>query len=377
MNIEHFDLIIIGSGPVALSALLHALDQSMKVALIGQIPPPPPTTPILTSRSVLLNQTSRQLLHDIAAWPKEHVAPCDTMHLYGGANTTGGHLHAHDAAADQLGDVVSLPQIIAALYSRCLQRMADWTHYNISPHQLDQEQQRITLQTGQCLQAQHIWGCDGRDSWLRQQLEIRTKRASYEDTAYNAIVSHQNHHNHSAWQRFFNSGTLALLPSIHPFRSIAIWTTFVPVTDSLAQLRYQLQHSHHPYGIISDISDLQTLSVRPFIAQQLHRQNMAILGDAAVHLHPMAGQGLNLGLYGLAQLTRELSCHKVPNYSRWAKQVSCRQNMLYHSLQTIRYHGLNGPLASIWQASLPSLSLLPPLRHALIHVASSAQNGLV
>jgi len=222
---------------------------------------------------------------------------------------------------------------------------------------------QVTLENGERIRANLLVGADGRGSFVRRQAGIELDTLDYQQTAICCAIQTAMPHLATARQAMLPTGTLALLPladiteedKARPehWQSV-VWT--LPRNDALALLEEDERviadklaaASHYELGAIEQIESIASF---PLTAQQAKRyvqDNLVLIGDAAHGVHPLAGQGLNLGMLDVKALSEQL----MHDYARSG-------NKLWGSNQTLRsYERLRRPHNSLMMHSFSALNWL-------------------
>lgn len=315
-------VIIIGGGLVGgLTALL--LKKGGVSALILDAGPRPDSAKALAQmnpRVLALNAASLRLMQYTDVWSRvSRHQPYSGMQVI---NRDGrGELMFGEASIaapmprDWLGSMVE-PSLLNAAIAETLSEQTIDIRYQVSVQRIEQTPQgwQVTLADGQRLFTPLLIGADGAQSMVRQQAHIGLDELDYDQTALTCAIRTQQTHQHVARQIFLPTGPLALLPMASPdatqqghWQSI-VWTLPSDHAAELAQLSDEAfaqqltQASQHWLGEVMEVQSRAQFPLRARQAQHYVCDGLALVGDAAHVIHPLAGQGVNLGCLDAAQL---------------------------------------------------------------------------
>ncbi len=325
---EQVDIVIVGAGMVGLTTALALADSGLQIS-------------ILESRDVALERVanqliaqqaqgydprvsaltcaSQQILAHIGAWPAmaaARVSPYTDMDVWDGEGT--GHIHfcSRELHEPTLGHIVENRVTVAAL----LQQLAEHPDLTLRSGvqvsglsaPLAGDQRRLTLTDGTELQTQLVIACDGALSRTRQMAGIPLLEWDYGHHAIVTTVTTEQPHQATAWQRFTDDGPLAMLPLADPHRCSLVWSTSpghardLQALDDDAFCQALGQAFEHRLGAITGSDPRHCFPLRQRHAKDYVRPGIAVIGDAAHTIHPLAGQGVNLGLLDAAALADTL-----------------------------------------------------------------------
>ncbi len=249
---------------------------------------------------------------------------------------------------------------------------------------------RMTLASGKQLRAPLLLACEGRNSPTREASGIRVARWKYDHTAIISAFNHTKNHNNVAHEIFYPAGPFALLPLNPGTRSALVWT--VSPKDvigllALSERAFIAEISKRAGGLLGEISLAAPRSAFPLgfhHAAQITARRLALVGDAAHGMHPIAGQGLNLGFRDVAALVEVLvegarlgldlgDAQLLSRYERWRSVDSLAVAVATDSLT--RLFGIPGrPASAIRRFGLGAVQKLPPLK-ALFMNEARGKNG--
>ena len=171
-----------------------------------------------------------------------------------------------------------------------------------------QDRAIVTLADGTVLTAQLVVAADGRRSALREAAGIRSSRWTYPNTAIVTMIGHERDHGGVAAELFYPSGPFAVLPMLGGFRSAIVWTVDAANAPGMLKLGPRglaSEIERHTGGYLGKVEVIAPASCYPLSfhhAESYVAERLALVGDAAHGIHPIAGQGLNMGLRDVAAL---------------------------------------------------------------------------
>jgi ubiquinone biosynthesis UbiH/UbiF/VisC/COQ6 family hydroxylase len=312
-----FDVIVVGGGLVgaSLAATLEPLGYS--VALVEPHGAPRlPAAGAWDSRIYSISPGSAALLARCGAWsdvPPERICRIEAMQIYGDDVTASLRFSAYDAGLRELAFVVENGTLHHALWQRVAQSSGIRVYSPASCVSLLWEERKACLELagGERLTAELVVGADGADSWVREQAGIETARMPYGETGVVANFAVSRPHRGVAYQWFGRHGVLALLP-LPGDRMSMVWSTpDARAQDLLALTPDALcdavaEASGYAVGSLSLATPAAGFPLKLQRVSRLVGAHVALVGDAAHSLHPLAGQGVNLGFRDVRDLAAVL-----------------------------------------------------------------------
>lgn len=319
-----FDLLIIGGGMVgaclaALAAHDRALSQ-LRIALLDANPPSlPPGGHDVDLRVSAISRGSQRILDTFGAWtsiPTRFVSAYTHMTVWdaGGRPRGPGSIHFSADATNQpdLGAIVENRRLLWAIYGSPPMRRVTVLRAELSHLVLEPQRAVVTIGDGRSITAGLVVGADGADSRSRKLAGIEVGGWSYEQRAFVTHVATEHHHEHTAWQRFLPAGPIAFLP-LADGRSSIVWTTTPAHAQQLLDVTDERLASELAEAIGGILGRVDARGPRgQFPLRLAHARSytcprFALVGDAAHAVHPLAGQGVNLGFLDCAALIETLS----------------------------------------------------------------------
>ncbi|HTP97064.1 MAG TPA: UbiH/UbiF family hydroxylase [Burkholderiales bacterium] len=383
-----FDVIIVGAGLVgaSLACALRATD--LDLALVEAGPPPQPVRDGWDSRLYAISPGSVDFLDAIGAWQRidlERICPVTDMEIFGDDGRARLDFSAYAAGVAELCSIVEAGALARALWA-CLAELGgvelvcparcaalDWSG----------ECARLQLEDGRELRGKLIVAADGAGSWVRACSAIRVTTLAYRQTAVVANFSCAEPHRDTARQWFRADGVLALLP-MPGARVSMVWSTSEQHATELLALSTEdlavqvADASGACLGALTLVTPPRAFDLSLQKVDRLIAPRLALAGDAAHNVHPLAGQGVNLGLQDARELARVLAGRGVQTdcgdyrllrrYERARREDILTLQFTTHALQ--RLFAADGRTAGwLRNTGLALANHLPPLKHALIERA--------
>jgi len=322
---QQFDILVVGGGMIGSALALGLSRQGWQVGLIEGAPAASLMAPAEPASSVddfeprvsAISLASQRLLEELGAWPKVQASRhCGyrEMTVWDGDGTGRIHFDAAELHARSLGTIVENRNIVRALFESLSDssvqlldgvRVKAWSRG-----------QGVELEDGRCLAARLVVGADGALSRLRQWSGLATREWDYDQQAIVCTVRTSQNHRYTAWQRFSPTGPLAFLPLLNEagdehFCSI-VWSQDTLEARRLMALETESFRKELEAAIERELGEVLAVSRRfAFPLRQRHAKDyiadgLALVGDAAHTIHPLAGQGANLGYGDVRALLEEL-----------------------------------------------------------------------
>jgi 2-octaprenylphenol hydroxylase len=316
------DICVIGNGIIGKVAALALAQAGLSVTLLTPPAAQPKTAPAgWDVRVYALNQVAHALLSSLRVWDAldaARIAPVDAMVVNGDGPQSGGRLafDAYSARAGLLAWIVEDSNLNAAL-DAALRFAHNLKVVSARALRLEQDERRATvhLDNGATVAAALVVGADGGQSWVRAQCDIGIDFRPYGQRAVVANFSTELPHHGAAHQWFTSAeGIIALLPL--PGNQVSlVWSAPDALADTLmqeplSQLAGRLTAlPRQPFGKLAPLEpeNVKALPLALIRPHAIVSQRVALVGDAAHVIHPLAGHGMNLGFADVTTLLQVLA----------------------------------------------------------------------
>jgi 2-octaprenyl-6-methoxyphenol hydroxylase len=385
MKTERYQIVIVGAGLVGAAAALALGRQGLRVALIERQPPSVPDE-AWDTRIYAITPANQRFLERIGAWQRMdagRVQPVFRMDVAG--DTSGAiRLDAYESGVSHLAAIVESGRLQHALWQAIEADGNVALHCPATIASLERGEAftRIALADGSLLEAELVVGADGAASRIREWAGLGSTLTPYGQSGVVANFECERPHRGTAFQWFFDSDILAWLPLTRNCMSM-VWSTRTAHADELvaldaAELVAKVQAAGHDrLGTLRLLTPAAAFPLRLIRVEAAVAPGVALIGDAAHGVHPLAGQGVNLGFGDAEALVEVLAQHRrthlgdvriLQAYARQRAEPVQRMQALSHGL-----HHLFADSRAAWlrNAGMTIVNQLPPLKAALVREAMS------
>jgi len=387
-----FDILIIGGGMVGASLACALRETPFRIGVIEAVPLAAPSQPSYDDRTIALAYGSRRIFESIGLWGDvaPEASPIERIHISDRGRFGFTRLSAADAGLPALGYVVANRALGAALLKQMeAAKNIEWLcPAEMQDIQFAPEAATVTVRhrdTHKIFTARLVVAADGAHSAVRQHAGIEVARTEYCQSAIVTNVTASLPHGNTAYERFTDTGPLAILP-LPDSRCAVVWSAKEQEAEkilALSDIEFLNRLQERFGGRLGTFSRLGKRAAYPLALTKVKehvRPRLALIGNAAHTVHPVAGQGFNLGLRDVAALSEVLTDGARANrdigdvsvlrlYFDWRKRDNQVTSLFTNSL--IRIFSNNFlPLAFARNAGLIAADLLPPVKRGFIRMTS-------
>jgi len=399
------DVIIVGGGMVGLTFANALILNGFSVAILESSAQTPAwNAEHYEQRVSAITRASQRILENLGVWQNilaMRVSPFQEMQVWDAGGNGQIHFDAADIGQAYLGHIIENSVIQLALQQKIEQLIEQQAQQQtalhwlqgVTPKQLtiNDDNVNVSLDNNIHINAKLIVGADGANSWVRQQTKISVHTTDYQQTAIVANVRTERAHLSTAWQRFLPTGPLAFLPLGNGECSI-VWSTTPQAAQELLEsddTRFKQQLAEAFNYRLGEIVTSSPRAAFPLYAQHAEHYvtpRLALIGDAAHTIHPLAGQGVNLGFADAAtllevlndarQLKRDIGTMRVlRRYERWRKTENLLMLNTMTGFKTL-FGSRNPLLTSLRNLGLNLTNNLAPVKNTIMRHAMGLEGDL-
>lgn len=393
MNNEQFkyDIILIGAGPIGLTMAITLAQHGFKIAVVEKAPISFIENPQHDGRGYALSYGTIMIFKALDLWDfiKDTASPIKSIHVQENKTPCYLNFEAHhinnDGAMGYLIESHTLREMLWHGYKQQKDNIRLITEADIL--NFTQNAQQVTLELkDEMLSAPLLIAADGRHSSFKEKLNIQSKTFPYDHHALVTRFAHTNPHHHCAYEYFYPSGPFAILP-LNGNESSLVWCDKPDIVKTLKTLNNE-DFAAHIYERFPDLGNITCKADRfsyplsAILSEKLYHGRVVLLGDAAQAIHPVAGQGLNLGMRGLAELAEHIVNARLHGqdwgdsfvldaYQKKILRTRRKFFILMHGL--VKLYGIDfKALSIIRNIGLEIVNRLPPLKHMMMKEAMGA-----
>ena len=338
-------------------------------------------------RALALSVATINILASIGIWqmlPVDKVGRFREMYVWDKNSKGKIHFNSADICQPELGYVIE-QSVIQELLNSSMGRLAGVSIVrgcSIASYIVDNNQVSVQLTDGSQLTAQLLVGADGVNSKARQVVGIENMVHDYDQRAVVSMVTTTLSHGDVARQRFLDNGPLAFLPMYDPYTSAIVWSTNPEHAHELMDMTSRDFNSELQLAFDNELGEVKNSGPRlgyPLTRAQAKNycsDRFALIGDAAHSVHPLAGQGANLGILDAASLSevivsarnkrRNIASRSVlRRYERWRKGENYQMMIILDGFKYV-FENQAAVVRNLRGFALSSVNILPYIKHLIM-----------
>ncbi len=394
------DILIVGGGLNGPALALALAEGGLTSLILDATPPEAAASDSFDGRAYALSIASIRMLKALGIWEEvaDHAQPILDIKVSDGRPGEGAsplflHFDHHEIEEGPMGHMIEDRYLRRALHTACeaSEKITTEAPVRVTAQETGPATATVTLENATTRTARVLIGCDGRQSGTATRAGIRRTGWEYNQTSLVCAIAHERPHDATAHQFFMPSGPLAILP-LPGNRSSIVWTETTARAAAIQALdddAYLTELRPRFGSFLGEISLTGTRFTYPLalsLAESFTAPRLALAGDAAHGLHPLAGQGLNLGFRDVAALAETLIDAKrrgedigaplvLARYAQWRRFDTA---MLSAATDTVnRSFSNDNPLLRLTRdLALGTLNALPAARRTLIREAAGLTGDL-
>lgn len=380
-----YDIAIIGAGPAGLSFAISLRQSGLKVAVIEKLSAKELASPPVDGRDIALTHLSRKLMRQQGSWQRidpTQISPIAKADVIDGDSPFTLSFDTPSANDDALGFLVANNLIRKAIYEEfeTLDNVTLLDSCEVAQVHTSEEHAEVSLASGETITASLLIAADTRFSATRRQVGISADSHDFGRTAIVCEMEHELSHQHTAFECFHYGRTLAVLPMPGNTSSIVITAPSDQAQSILDMDGDAFSHDieerlKQKLGKMTQIGERYAYPLVAVHANQFYTTRCALIGDAAVGMHPVTAHGFNLGLSGQDLLAGEILKAATKGRDFWTTAILSRYQRKHMLTTRPLYHGTNSivglftndnfPATLLRKAVLRVSSQLPPVKWAI------------
>jgi 2-polyprenylphenol 6-hydroxylase len=392
------DVLVVGAGPVGLTTALALIRAGFSVSVVDAQPgiPVAPSGPF-ELRVSAITRAAEALLTHVKVWDsmsEMRRQSFESMRVWDAGSSGELQFDAADIGEPHLGTMVensALTSALVAVLSEFAAPQFSWRRGAVLESLHVEDDGVIARVSGEVMRAHLVVGADGADSKVRELRDLPTRRRDYQQAGLVATLRTQQPHLGTAWQRFLPTGPIALLPLPGDFSSI-VWSTDPQDAAELVAMSTERFNAvvseafEYRFGEVVWSGERGQFPLRRVEAVNYVAPRTVLVGDAAHTIHPLAGQGLNLGLLDAAALAQVMADARAAGrnafsrvtlrrYERWRKAHNLAVQNGMDALRWV-YAQRQRAVRSARGMGMGVINTLTPARNMLTELASGVTGDL-
>lgn len=320
---NRFDIVIVGGGMVGQAFALSMAKTHFNIAVIEPNNPNPTLDTHFHSRVSAITTSSQAYLQQLGVWDLiARKYAFDTTSIWDQNSHGNLDFYALDEGEKYLGHIIENDAIQSALFGALNDTKVQFINAKLAGIIKNNDSYQLQLDNNINIQCDLLIGADGAQSRVRDLAGIKFSQNDYQQKAIICNISSDKSFAATTWQRFLADSVIALLP-LDDCQASIVWSAENHLADNLLSLSVddfanQLSAGvEHRFGRFEVLGDICAFPLVERSAKTYVQENLALIGDAAHNIHPLAGQGVNLGFSDVQELSKQLTTNnqQIGDYS--------------------------------------------------------------
>jgi len=395
---EVYDVVVVGAGPAGLSFACSMADNDLKVLVVEKSSFKVISKPSPDGREIALTHNSLKILKKIGVWDfigDSEVSPLKEAKVFDGESDSLLSFDTNKSSIEALGYLVPNYLIRLALFKKASQIENVTIQYDISVVDVktNPSNANIVLSNGMVIKSKLIVAADSRFSEIRRKMGIPSMMKDFSKVMIVTRVSHENSHNQTALECFKYGYTLALLPLNGNVSSVVL-TVSTDQSEEILNMDnekfcdFASEGFNNKLGAMKQIGDRHSYPLVGVFSQKLRATRFALIGDAAVGMHPVTAHGFNLGLRSQDILSNSINKALNSGADIGSDNLLREYENKQIYLSKLMYFGTNGIVSlftnddvkvkKIRQLVLKFANRFPPVKSLITkHLTESKKSNLI
>jgi ubiquinone biosynthesis UbiH/UbiF/VisC/COQ6 family hydroxylase len=361
------DITIIGAGPAGLCFAKSLAETGLKIVILERQTEAALSTPVFDGREIALTHHSAKLMQELGMWERidsQAISPLRDARVFNGSSLFSLNIDHQEAHQSELGYLISNHLIRKSAYDEVKSSSAITlkAEAQVKSIEASANSVQVTLINDEIIQTKLLIGADSRFSETRRAMSIAADMHDFGKTMMVCVMEHSISHEHTAWEWFDYGQTLALLP-MNGMRSSVVITLPPKDIDNLMKM-HEDDFDHEVSARFKNrLGEMRLTSTRhsyPLVtvyAKRLVGQRFALVGDAAVGMHPVTAHGFNFGLKGIKTLSSEIKAAVVSGKDIAANSLLLRYERA-HRRDTLPLFVATHAIAKLYSSDSPPARFL-------------------
>ncbi|GLS92293.1 2-octaprenyl-6-methoxyphenol hydroxylase [Psychromonas marina] len=391
-----YDLTIIGGGMVGLTLAASLAKSDVNIAIIENSEASE-LSELPASRVSAISAASKTIFEQNGAWPHinaKRITPYSSMYVWEKDSFGKIEFDAQQVDATELGYIIENEQIQHALLNvvKAQHNVTFYAPDKLTNVAMGDGEAWLTLDSGKNITTKLVVGADGANSWLRNKVDIPLTHWDYNHHALVATIKTDLAHEHCARQVFTPDGPLAFLPLFEENLCSIVWSVSpekATLLKALSESEFNKQLTRtfdNRLGFCELQSERHSFPLTMRYARDFAKHRIALIGDAAHTIHPLAGQGVNLGLLDAVSLAQSIMENRAAEkdiglytnlrqFERWRKTEAAQMVASMELLKQL-FHGDNPVQKTVRDLALLFADNISPLKKQFIKQAMGLSGEL-